>query len=439
MAERLTALVPAGATVARLGGDEFGIVVPFEHAEQCRRPVRARRRAVEPAGRRAGRAPPASAPAPAGRGTAPRRRRTPSACSTRPTWRCTARRTPGADAWSRSPTTCAATTRTCCATRSRSSSPTRTASRSSSSRSASCGPDGSSATRRCPASPAGSTAPCRTGSRSPARSGSATRWRPARSGWPWRCTLHHGAYLAVNLSPRALLAEEVRALLDRDLSHVVVEVTEESDLATEELAAATGWLRDRGARIAMDDTGEGFAGLRRLVQLHPDVVKLDRALVSDVHRHPDKAALVEALVAFCRRTGADLCAEGVETAEEVRALQDLQVAHCQGWLAGRPAAAPSPPPARVRRSPAAGRAECAATSARRCACSQTRPPLRGRPRAGRGPRRPRRARRRVVGGAGRPAGAVHALDDIPSGTYRISDYPATAKSLQRRPRSRSST
>ena len=245
-------------------------------------------------------------------------------------------------------------------------------------------------------------------------------------------TLPHAAYLAVNLSPRALLAEPVRALLDRDLSQVVVEVTEESDLGTEELVAATGWLRDRGARIAMDDTGEGFAGLRRLVQLHPDVVKLDRALVSEVHRHPDKAALVEALVAFCRRTGADLCAEGVETVEEVRALQELQVEHCQGWLAGRPAAAPaSPLPAFV--------IACRGSSSVR---GDLGPTLRMLDEA---------VGWYEIGHALDEALVpldldgiawsvvrdgllvdVHAADGIPTGTYRISDYPATAKVLDER-------
>jgi diguanylate cyclase (GGDEF)-like protein len=241
--------------------------------------------------------------------------------------------------------------------------------------------------------------------------------------------LDDGVYLALNLSPRALLAEEVRAVLERDLSGVVVEVTEESDLATVELVAATDWLRRRGARIAMDDTGEGFAGLRRLVQLHPDVVKLDRALVTDVHRHPDKAALVEALVAFCRRTGADLCAEGVETADELWALQDLQVAHCQGWMAGRPQPAPA----------AALPAFVAACRGVQSAPGDLGPTLRLLQDA---------ATTYEVGHALEEAVvaldvhgvawsevrddllvSLHAIDDMPSGTYRISDYPATRDAL----------
>lgn len=239
-----------------------------------------------------------------------------------------------------------------------------------------------------------------------------------------------GVYLAVNLSPRALLADRVRQVLDRDLSSVVVEVTEESDLPTDELVAATDRLRRRGARIAMDDTGEGFAGLRRLVQLHPEVVKLDRTLVTDVHRHADKAALVEALVAFCRRTGADLCAEGVETVEEVWALQELQVQHCQGWMAGRPTPVPAPPlPAFVT--------ACRGSHSTR---GDLQPTLRLLDTA---------TGRYDVGNAldealvalgvdgiawsqvqGDQLVSLYAQDDVPAGIYRISDYPATRTVLE---------
>ena len=86
----------------------------------------------------------------------------------------------------------------------------------------------------------------------------------------------------------------------------------------------------------MDDTGAGYANLQQLVRLRPDVVKLDRELVHAVHQHPEKRALVEALVSFCRRTGASLCAEGIEVTEELVTLADLGVSLGQGWLLGRP-------------------------------------------------------------------------------------------------------
>lgn len=241
--------------------------------------------------------------------------------------------------------------------------------------------------------------------------------------------LEPGQYLAVNLSPRALRAEQVRAVLDRDLTDVVVEVTEESDLATDAMVAATDWLRVRGARIAMDDTGEGFAGLRRLVHLRPDLVKLDRTLVSDVHQHPDKAALVEALVAFCRRTGAELCAEGVETGDELWALRDLQVTLCQGWIAGRPSPLPAPPHHSFVAACLGVRTVRGDVGpvVRMLAAATTRYDL-------------NHALDEAVvaldvdGVAwsdvrGEVLVSLHSLDDVPAGTYRIDDYPATRAAL----------
>jgi EAL domain-containing protein (putative c-di-GMP-specific phosphodiesterase class I) len=241
--------------------------------------------------------------------------------------------------------------------------------------------------------------------------------------------LEPGQYLAINLSPRALRAEQVRAVLDRDLTDVVVEVTEESDLATDDMVDATDWLRVRGARIAMDDTGEGFAGLRRLVHLRPDLVKLDRTLVSDVHQHPDKAALVEALVAFCRRTGAELCAEGVETGEELWALRDLHVTLCQGWLAGRPSPVPAPP----------HHSFVAACHGVRTVRGDVGPAVQMLAAATTGYDLDQALDEAIValdvdGVAwsqvrGDLLVSLRSLDDVPAGTYRITDYPATQAAL----------
>ncbi|HEX4977810.1 MAG TPA: EAL domain-containing protein [Nocardioides sp.] len=143
-------------------------------------------------------------------------------------------------------------------------------------------------------------------------------------------------FLSVNVSPEALGAPEVQEALEGDLSGVVIEITEHNELDGSQLLHALTPLRERGARIAVDDTGAGYANLQQLVRLRPDLVKLDRELVQEVHRHPEKRALVEALVSFCRRTGATLCAEGIEVVEELVTLADLGVGLGQGWLIGRP-------------------------------------------------------------------------------------------------------
>ena len=104
------------------------------------------------------------------------------------------------------------------------------------------------------------------------------------------------------------------------------------------MTTALDALRDRGARVAVDDAGAGYAGLERVMRLEPDVIKLDRALISGIDRDLGRAALVEAFVRFARRTGATVCAEGIETLDELTALAQLDVPLGQGWAIARPSA-----------------------------------------------------------------------------------------------------
>jgi diguanylate cyclase (GGDEF)-like protein len=146
-----------------------------------------------------------------------------------------------------------------------------------------------------------------------------------------------GGFLSVNLSPSALASPEVSELLPADLRGVVIEITEEERvLDAEALQRHLDPLRARGARIAVDDAGEGYAGLQQVMSMRADMIKLDRALVADVHADPAKIALIGSLVHFARSTSASLCAEGVETLDELRVLIHLGVVHGQGWALGRP-------------------------------------------------------------------------------------------------------
>ena len=146
-----------------------------------------------------------------------------------------------------------------------------------------------------------------------------------------------GTFLAVNLSPSALASCEVREQLPDDLRGVVIEITEEERvLDVEALQSHLDPLRARGARIAVDDAGEGYAGLQQVMRMRADIIKLDRSLVADVHVDPAKIALIGSLVHFARSTSASICAEGVETLDELRVLIHLGVAYGQGWALARP-------------------------------------------------------------------------------------------------------
>jgi diguanylate cyclase (GGDEF)-like protein len=149
-----------------------------------------------------------------------------------------------------------------------------------------------------------------------------------------------GTFLSINLSPSALASAQVAEQLPGDLRGLVIEITEEERvLDIEGLQRHLEPLRMRGARIAVDDAGEGYAGLQQVMSMRADIIKLDRALVADVHADPAKVALIGSLVHFARSTGAAICAEGIETLDELRVLIHLGVAYGQGWALGRPAAA----------------------------------------------------------------------------------------------------
>jgi diguanylate cyclase (GGDEF)-like protein len=147
-----------------------------------------------------------------------------------------------------------------------------------------------------------------------------------------------GTFLALNVSPRALAQPLVRAALPADLSSIVVELTEH-DLfgAEDELADRLGELRARGARIALDDAGAGYAGLQQLIAVAPDILKLDRSLVHGANADPAKLALLEAMISFASSTGAAVCGEGVEDLDDLRALAELDATYAQGYALAQPA------------------------------------------------------------------------------------------------------
>jgi diguanylate cyclase (GGDEF)-like protein len=147
-----------------------------------------------------------------------------------------------------------------------------------------------------------------------------------------------GTHIAVNVSPSALSTEAVRSVLPGDLSDLVIELTEhEVYIGDSLLADSLADLRERGARIAIDDTGAGYAGLKQVMWVRPDILKLDLDLIRGIHSDPVRMALVESLVRFARRIGATVCAEGIEHHDDIEVLANLDVPWGQGYALGRPA------------------------------------------------------------------------------------------------------
>jgi hypothetical protein len=142
----------------------------------------------------------------------------------------------------------------------------------------------------------------------------------------------------VNLSPSALTSAPVQAVLPESLDGIVVELTE-NELLSEApgLDAALADVRERGGRIAIDDAGAGYAGLKHVMRLGPDLIKLDRSLVAGVEHDVSRASLIASFVGYGRDSGAAVCAEGIETIGDLVRLADLDVAFGQGYVIARPA------------------------------------------------------------------------------------------------------
>ncbi len=150
-------------------------------------------------------------------------------------------------------------------------------------------------------------------------------------------------FVTVNVSPHLLDQPILRTVFDRDLSGVVVELTEHVRVVdVEALRDSLTWLRARGALIAMDDAGSGYAGLQMITQVRPDIVKLDRELVSDIDTDEVKALMCASFGDFVGRLNGWLLAEGVETQAELARVVQIGVPLVQGWVIGRPALQPEP-------------------------------------------------------------------------------------------------
>lgn len=192
--------------------------------------------------------------------------------------------------------------------------------------------------------PARRTAPPRRGvrPRRPARPRAAAGADRGSRSVRWLPDLPTASYLSVNLSPHALLApasfDLLTAAVRKAPDRIVVELTEHEQVQDyPALLGVLAGLRERGLRLAVDDTGSGFASLQHVTRLRPDIVKLDIAFVRDLHRDPSRRAVARALTAFATDIGASLVAEGIETPDELDELLRLGARYGQGYHLGGPA------------------------------------------------------------------------------------------------------
>jgi diguanylate cyclase (GGDEF)-like protein len=159
----------------------------------------------------------------------------------------------------------------------------------------------------------------------------------------WRETGVGDLPMWVNLAPRCLRWEGLTDAVARELAaadvpsgHLVLEVTESSFVDLERAESRIRALRKLGVRMALDDFGTGYSSLGRLRALPIDVVKIDRGFITEVARDERDRALVRTMVALGEDLRLTSTAEGVETRDQLSALQAAGCAWAQGHLFARP-------------------------------------------------------------------------------------------------------
>ncbi|HWA70775.1 MAG TPA: EAL domain-containing protein [Polyangiaceae bacterium] len=144
--------------------------------------------------------------------------------------------------------------------------------------------------------------------------------------------------VSLNASPELLISSRLVPLLGNvDLSRVALEVTEHAAVADyDALKSALRPFRESGALLSIDDAGAGYASMRHILNLKPDIIKLDMSITRDIDTDSNRRALAKGLIAFAHEIGSTIVAEGIETESELEALRAIGVDKAQGYYLSKP-------------------------------------------------------------------------------------------------------
>jgi EAL domain-containing protein (putative c-di-GMP-specific phosphodiesterase class I) len=122
---------------------------------------------------------------------------------------------------------------------------------------------------------------------------------------------------------------------------IVLEITEKLVIDNYNLfREAMAYFTDLGMAFAVDDVGAGYSGLESIARLKPAYLKIDIALVRDVHASLVNREMVKAIFTMGKAIGAGVIAEGIQTQDEANALQAMGIVWGQGYLLARPDSGP---------------------------------------------------------------------------------------------------
>lgn len=152
--------------------------------------------------------------------------------------------------------------------------------------------------------------------------------------------------LSINFMPNAVYRPElcIRTTLAAareyhfPIERIIFEITEGEKVTDHaHLREIVTHYQQQGFKVALDDFGAGYSGLNLLAELHADIIKLDMALIRNIHSDRKRQIIVRGILQVCRELGSQVVAEGVETRDEMLQLKDMGIELFQGYYFAKPA------------------------------------------------------------------------------------------------------
>ncbi len=152
-------------------------------------------------------------------------------------------------------------------------------------------------------------------------------------------------YIFLNVDPHIIDDEKFQKGFTKDFlkefhispANIVFEITEKNSVNDMKgFKKIIDNYKNQGYKIAIDDTGSGYSGLKLITDIHPHFLKLDMTLIRDIDKDGLKYALIKTFHDFCAVTDIKLIAEGIETENELNALIDIGIDYGQGYLIQKP-------------------------------------------------------------------------------------------------------
>lgn len=159
------------------------------------------------------------------------------------------------------------------------------------------------------------------------------------------CSMEINKFLFINVDPLIIKDEKFKKGFTKEFLHqynispesIIFEITERTAIEDyPSFKAALNNYVEQGYKIAIDDTGAGYSGLKMLSEVKPHYIKIDMDLIRDIDKDSFKQALIKCFVTLSEVTNMKLIAEGIETYEELITLINMGVYAGQGYFIQRP-------------------------------------------------------------------------------------------------------